>query len=437
MRTRLHPSTGPLRGAVRVPGDKSICHRALLLGAIAQGDTHVRGFSQGADNLATIDALRRMGVQLEVDGAAVTIHGTQLRAPGTPLDCRNSGTTMRLLAGLLSGLGVAAVLTGDHSLSKRPMERVAGPLRAQGLDVQTSHGTAPVHIRAGGTFRGDQVDLKMASAQVKSAMLLAALGRGVSLRVTEPHPSRDHTEHMLRAMGVGIVSSAHYTNPDGHDGRAQVLLPAHGVPLAPLDIQLPGDISSAAFLMAAAAIVPGSIVDLPQVGVGATRTGVLEALSTARVPVQISQRVTVHGEAIADIQVRAGAAQGMDVPPSMVPRLVDEIPVLAVVAACLPGISSFCGVGELRVKESDRLERTAALLRACGRHIEIRGDNLFVHGQAAPLRHFSFDAEDDHRMAAAAAVASLAADGPCAIDGIDVLGVSYPNLLQDLESLKQ
>lgn len=433
--SELVPATRPLRGSIHVPGDKSICHRAVMFGGLAAGTTTIRGFSGGADNLSTIAVLRALG-RTVAESDIVHVEGGPLVASSAPLDCGNSGTTMRLMAGLLAGQGVPSVLVGDASLTARPMERVAKPLRARGLDVETTGGTPPVRIGGGGVFEPGEVHLAVASAQVKSCLLLAALGRGQSLTVFEPHASRDHTENLLRAMGVQVESSPHYRAPN-QPGPAWVRLPAHREPLAPLDIDVPGDISSAAFLLVAGALVPDSKIELPSCGVAPTRAGVLEALASAGIEVNLGTAREACGEPCADLSLATTATGPMNVTAPMVPRLVDEIPVLAVLAARLPGVSRFAGVGELRVKECDRLAATVRLLTACGRHVEVAGDDLSVHGNPdAPFRAFGFDPEHDHRMAAAAAVAALVADGPCHVSNLDCLAVSYPGFLADLEALR-
>jgi 3-phosphoshikimate 1-carboxyvinyltransferase len=433
----LHPAAGPLHGAVRVPGDKSICHRAVMFGGLSPGVTRIRGFSGGADNLSTISVLRALGAEVHVAGDEVEIRGGALRPSQEPLDCGNSGTTMRLMAGLLAGLGIPAQLIGDASLSARPMERVARPLRERGLLVTTQDGKPPVTLQPGGDFLEGELGLEVASAQVKSCLLLAALGRGAALTVREPHASRDHTENMLRAMGVPLVSSPHYRSLDGNEGPAWVRLPQHSQALAPIEMDVPGDISSAAFLLCASALVPGSVVDLPNVGVAPTRAGVLEALATAGIQVDLLNPRETGGERCADLRVRPGATHGIRVTPAMVPRLVDEVPVLAVLASRLPGDSLFQSVGELRVKECDRLAATLRLLAAAGCRAEVHGDDLHVFGD--PSRSFTpfvFDPEHDHRMAAAAAVAALAADGPCHVNNVECLAVSYPDFLTDLLGLR-
>lgn len=441
----LEPAYGPLRGTIRVPGDKSVSHRAAMFGAIAHGETSVEGFGPGEDNRSTLAVLRDLGAALHLDEAtgALRIQGrgpAGLRAASAPLDCGNSGTTLRLMTGLLAGLRLDATLIGDASLSSRPMRRIADPLNALGaaVEVTGARGTPPVHVRGlAAAFRGGHAALTVASAQVKSALLLAALGAGVPMRVEEPSPSRDHTEVMLRAFGVPLRSSPHYEHPDA-PGTPWVDLPAWGQPLQGRRLEVPGDISSAAFLLVAAALLPGSEVCLTACGATPTRAGVLDVLRDVGVEVRLEHlRRLDGGEPAADLRVRATPLHGFHLPPEAVPRAVDEIPVLAVLAAFAHGTSRLCGLAELRVKECDRLERTRALLDAAGCQVAILGDDLLIHGRGGvPFTPFDFDATHDHRMAAAAAVASLVASGPCRVQNIDCLAISYPGLLRDLEALR-
>lgn len=441
---RLEPAGGPLRGSLRVPGDKSVSHRAIMLGALSEGVTEIENFAPGADNRSTVEVFRALGAEIEVDDAARTARvvgqgRAGLTRPDGPLDCGNSGTTMRLAAGLLAGLGIEATLIGDASLSGRPMARIVRPLTQLGaaIEARGEGGTPPVVIGAGGAFRGGYFDSNVASAQVKSSVLLAALAAGKGAQVQEPAPSRDHTEVMLRHWGVVIRSSEHYRYP-WRGGRPEVHMDAHPGPLVGRSLVVPGDISSAAFVLVAGAIVPESLVTLEGCGVSTTRLGVLDALKAAGVAVrQSGARWALGGERVADLVVEAKPLKGFTVAAEDVPRLIDEIPILAVLAGRAEGVSVFEGVGELRVKESDRLERTAALMRACGCEVETTDDRLVLTGRPdAPYTAFEFDAQHDHRMAAAAAVASCVADGPCSVAGMDALGVSYPGLLDDLAALR-
>lgn len=443
----LWPAARPLRGEVVVPGDKSVSHRAILLASLSEGAGEVENFSPGADNRSTVSVCRALGAEIEVDEGSrrARVRGRGLgglrSAPGA-LDCGNSGTTMRLMAGVLVGLGLGGELVGDASLMGRPMGRVAGPLRAQGglVEAVGAGERAPLVVRAGSRFRGGEVALAVASAQVKSALLLAAVLSGEALSLTEPTASRDHTEVMLRALGVEIASSEHYEDPQA-PGRAQVRLGAWRGPLPGARVEVPGDISSAAFLLVAGALVPGSDLWLRGCGAAPTRAGALRVLERAGVPItRAGARIAPGGEAVVDLHVRGelAGARALRVEAHEVPTLVDEVPILAVLAGMLPGVSVFEGLGELRVKESDRVERAAALLRACERHVEVEGDTLRVEG--APGRPYAplagYEARGDHRMAACALVAALAASGPGAVDSLESLGVSYPGLDAVLRGLQ-
>jgi 3-phosphoshikimate 1-carboxyvinyltransferase len=441
----LHPAPGPLRGTLRVPGDKSVAHRAAMFGALAEGETIIHNFGPGADNRSTLHVLRALGAELQHDPHAATVRvlgkgRAGLRAPAAPLDCGNSGTTLRLLTGVLVGLRLDASLSGDASLNSRPMRRIAAPLTLLGGAVEAAGpgGAPPVIVRGDAcAFTGGHQTLPIASAQVKSALLLAALCAGVPMRVEEPSPSRDHTEVMLRAFGVPLSSSPHYHDP-ATPGPAWVELPAWSQPLQGRSLEVPGDISSAAFLLVAAALLPGSQVRLTACGATPTRAGVLDVLRRVGVDLHLENHRSLEGgEPAADLLVRGGPLAGFHLPPEEVPRAVDEIPVLAVLAAFAHGTSRLCGLAELRVKECDRLERTRVLLHACGVNAAVQGDDLIIEGRAgAPFEPFDFDATHDHRMAAAAAVAALVARAPCVVRSISSLAVSYPDLLRDLEALQ-
>jgi 3-phosphoshikimate 1-carboxyvinyltransferase len=439
---KLRPSPGPLSGEVRVPGDKSVSHRAVMCGALCEGRTEIDGFGPGADNLSTVEVFRALSVAISVDGDTVVVDGRgpgALRPASGALDCGNSGTTMRLATGLLAGLALPSRLIGDESLSRRPMGRVTAPLSELGASCRTAGpgGTPPVLIEGGG-FEGGAVELEVASAQVKSALLLAALTAHKAVQVREPSPSRDHTEVMLRYLGVPVVSSRHYEDPSAPDSPT-VTIAAFGGALRARPLTIPGDISSAAFLMVAAALVPASRVRLTTCGWSPTRTGIAGLLAAAGVQVRVTDpRELPGGEPACDLEILAPAAPtAFVVDPRDVPRLIDEIPVLAVLAGFAEGTSEFHGVAELRVKESDRLRKTVELLRKCGCIVDEGPDSFSVTGRPGEkLRAFEFDAELDHRMAAAAVVASLVADGPCSVIGLESLAVSYPNLLEHLRHLE-
>jgi 3-phosphoshikimate 1-carboxyvinyltransferase len=407
-----------LTGEIRLPGDKSISHRALLLNAVAEGEAKVSGLSGGADVVSTAGCLRALGV--EVGERRVIGRGWDgLREPAGALDCGNSGTTMRLLAGLLAGRPFPVTLVGDGSLSRRPMERVVAPLRLMGARA----GTAPLRV-GGGRLHGIEYESPVASAQVKSAILLAGLSAEGTTRVVEPAPTRDHTERMLAAMGAPVVQVG---------GAVSVTGPVAG--LRPLDVAVPGDLSAAAFWLVAAGLHAHAHVHLPAVGVNPTRTALLDLLGSAGVEL-VRLRPRLAGvEPVADLEVgslregRAFAVAG-----ARVAELIDELPVLAVAAAVLPGTSRISGAGELRVKESDRVTAMAAGLAAMGADVteltdgwEIRGPR---HLEGARVASFG-----DHRVAMALAVAGLLADGETEIEDAECVAISYPGFWDQLESL--
>lgn len=428
---RVRRATRPLSGTVEVPADKSLSHRAVLFGALAEGITHASGVLDSADVRSTIEAVSALGAVVTVAegrrGLDVTVAGWGSRgpvAPDGPIDCGNSGTTVRLLAGILAGWPLAVELRGDTSLSVRPMGRIADPLVAMGAQVTTTEGHLPVTV-AGGGLRSIDHASPVASAQVKSAVLLAGLRAQGRTSVTEPTLSRDHTERLLPAFGVDVL-----VEPDAC--RASVKGPAV---LSATDVTVPADPSSAAFPMIAALLVRRSEVHLPGVCVNPTRTGFLRVLERMGADVRETGRRTVGGEPVADLVARHGATlRPVTVHASEVPTLVDEVPILAVAACMAEGVSRFEGIGELRVKESDRLEATAHALSALGAEIRAGEDWLEVHGPAR-LRGAELYSLGDHRLAMAWAVAGLAADGVTTIEGFDAVCVSYPGFLDDLAAL--
>jgi 3-phosphoshikimate 1-carboxyvinyltransferase len=414
----------PLRGHVRVPGDKSISHRALILGALADGRSRVRGLSDGDDVARTADAVRALGAEYGED--EVTGHG-HLVQPEGPLDCGNSGTTMRLLAGAVAPFAVQVVLGGDASLSKRPMDRVAVPLRAMGVDV-TGEGERclPPLVVNGGTVHGIDYTPPMASAQVKSCVLLAGLGADSVTTVREPVPTRRHTEELLELCGARLQAS--------DEGGAHVIRLEPSV-LHPFELDVPGDPSQAAFWVVAACAVPGSDVVIEGVYVGPARRGYLDALSRMGANVvEVPVRGTPSMEHVADLHVRAGALHGTEIDAAEITGL-DEVPALAVAAALAEGTTVFRGVGELRVKESDRFAGVLSLVRAFGGTAEADDDDLVVAG-VPELRPATFDSADDHRMAMAAAVAGLAAgSGETTVTGWKATATSYPAFGAHLRTL--
>ena len=421
-----------LRGTVKVPGDKSISHRALLFGAIAEGTTRIEGLLPAEDPLSTAACLRAMGVGVSAirAGEEVLVQGVGLdglREPADLLDCGNSGTTMRLLLGLLAGrLGRHFVLTGDASLRGRPMGRVGTPLAQMGAMIhgRSNGNLAPLAIQGQG-LRGTTIRTPVASAQVKSAILLAALSAGGPTTVIEPAQSRDHSERMLGAFGAQLEV--------GGPGNTVVTL-TPGQSLRGQSVIVPGDISSAAFWLVAGAITPGSELTVENVGLNPSRTGILDVLEQMGARITVLNGREVAGEPVGDLQVSHGPLRAFEIGGELIPRLVDEIPVLAVAACCAEGTSRISDAGELRVKETDRLAVMARQLKAMGARIEEFEDGLAISGSTA-LRGASVDSETDHRVAMSLAVASLVAEGETVLARAEAAAVSYPGFWADLARL--
>ena len=415
-----------LRGSVAVPGDKSITHRALLLGAIARGVSTVRNWLPAADCQATFDALRALGVRVEQSSPSdLLVHGAGLRGlqpPAAPIDCQGSGTTMRLLAGILAGQPFASTLDGHTGLRRRPMERVAVPLREMGADVATHDGCPPLTI-AGGNLRGIDYHLPVASAQVKSAVLLAGLYAEGQTTVRQPGPSRDHTERMLRAQGVSVESR----------GDKITLAPDTQV-LAPISLSIPADFSSAAFPLVAALLVPEAEVTLEAVGVNATRTGLLDVLGEMGAEFIWRNRTEGGGEPVADLVVHSSGLRGIEVSGETVVRMIDEFPILAVAATQARGETLVRDARELRVKEADRIASVVAELRALGASIEERDDGFMVEGPTR-LRGAQVRSHGDHRLAMALVVAGLVAEGETVVERGDVIADSFPDFVSHLQEL--
>lgn len=411
---------GRLVGTLRVPGDKSISHRAVMLGALAHGVTSVSGLLEGEDVLCTLAAFRAMGVEIErVSPGRLRVHGvgrTGLKAPREPLDMGNSGTAMRLMAGILSGQQFDSELIGDVSLSRRPMARVANPLTSMGAVIGTGPGgRPPLTIKGGQTLRGIAYRMPMASAQVKSAVLLAGLAAQGQTSVTEPAPTRDHTERMLTAMSYVVETQ----------GRTVLL--TGGGQLQAVDIDVPADISSAAFFMVGAAIVPGSDVLLAHVGVNPTRTGVLTILKLMGADIALLNPRTIGGEPVADIRVRGGKLRGISIPKDQVPLAIDEFPALFIAAACADGETVLTGAEELRVKESDRIAAMARGLNALGIAATETPDGIVISG--GTLRGGEIDSHGDHRIAMAFAVAGLRAQAAITIGDCKNVDTSFPGFV--------
>ncbi len=415
---------GRLSGSLRVPGDKSISHRSIMLGAIADGVTRVSGFLEGADALSTMNAFRALGVAIEgpADGRVV-VHGVGLhglRQAAGPLDCGNAGTAMRLMMGLLAGQRFESTLIGDESLSKRPMRRVADPLALMGARIETRDGRPPVRILPCERLTGIRYEMPMASAQVKSALLLAGLYAEGETTVIEPAPTRDHTERMLGGFGVRVV----------RDGAAASLV--GGQPLRATAIDVPADISSAAFFLVGAAISPGSDLRLEHVGMNPTRTGVIDILRLMGADIAVENPREVGGEPVADLRVRGGALRGIEVPRELVPLAIDEFPALFVAAACAEGRTVVTGAEELRVKESDRIAVMADGLRALGVSAEPTPDGIVIEGRGGEARVFGggeIATHHDHRIAMSFAIAALRAGGTISIRDTDVVDTSFPGFV--------
>jgi len=419
----VEPASRPLRGVVRVPGDKSISHRAAILAALATGESVVRGFSHAGDCASTLGALRALGAGIEEGDGGLRIAGGGLREPGADLDCGRSGTTMRLLAGALASSGFRSTLTGDPQLLRRPMERVAEPLRRMGARIETSEGRPPLVVD-GASLAGIRYVLPVASAQVKAAVLLAGLDAGGETAVVEPVPTRDHTERLLAWLGAPLQRRE---APEGEE----IAIRRFSVPAFRLDV--PGDPSSAAPLLAAAAMVPGSDLTVEGVGLNPTRTGFLRALASMGADVEIVQ-TEEHPEPVGSLRIRHAPLRGIAIGASEVPGVVDELPLLGVVATAAEGTTEVRGAEELRVKETDRVAGLVTGLRALGAGAQELPDG-FVIGGGTRLPGGSCDALGDHRLSMAFAVAGLAAESAVRVTGPDRVDDSFPGFWTTLGSL--
>ena len=421
---RVEPA-GPIRGTLRLPGDKSVSHRSLILNALAGGPARVEGLLRSGDVHATAGALRACGVSIRDEGAAVLVTPPRggLAEPSDIVDCGNSGTSMRLLTGMFAARAGHAVLTGDASLRQRPMGRVVRPLKEMGAQIDGRAGgdRAPLSIR-GAELKRAQHDLSVSSAQVKSALLLAGLRSGVSVR--EPRQSRDHTERMLRSMGASLRQDS--------EGWL-VLSPA--AQLEPLDVVVPRDLSSAAFWLVAGSIIPGSDILLPGVGINPSRAGVLDALVAMGADIQVLERREQGAEPVADLRVRHAQLVGAEIRGELALRCLDELPVLAVAAAFAVGETVIADAAELRVKESDRISRVVEGLRELGVSVEEQPDGMNIEG-GRPEGPAQVDAEGDHRLAMAFAVAGAAASGGVSLTNADSVESSYPTFFEDLRRIR-
>ena len=425
------PGSKNFQGKFTVPGDKSVSHRSIMFGAIAEGTTHVTGFLEGEDALATLQAFRDMGVSIEgPKNGEVTIHGVGmqgLKAPAGALYMGNSGTSMRLLSGMLSAQAFDSVMTGDASLSKRPMERIAKPLREMGAQIQTTgeRGTPPVSITGSQQLKGIQYDLPMASAQVKSGILLAGLWAEGETAVTEPEPTRDHTERMLRAFGYEVKTEGNRISLQG------------GGKLVGTNIQVPSDISSAAFFMVGAAITENADVTLEAVGINPTRTGVIEILKQMGADITVSNERIAGGEPIADIRIQGSRTlKGIHIPEDQVPLAIDEFPALFIAAACAEGQTVLTGAAELRVKESDRIQVMADGLKTMGIDCTTTEDGIIIEGKGkagdwSPVfTGGEIESHHDHRIAMSFSIAGLRNSEVIKIVGTETVATSFPTFTQ-------
>lgn len=410
---------GSVTGTIRVPGDKSISHRSIILSSIAEGVSHISGFLQGEDSLNTLRAFQAMGVSIDRNGDRVSVEGVGLhglKQPVNALDMGNSGTAMRLLLGLLAGQAFNATLTGDESLSSRPMNRVIEPLRTMNAYIDSQPGgTAPLAVHASAQLKPIDYRMPMASAQVKSCLLLASLYVQGTSTITEPAPTRDHTERMLRGFGCEV-----YTNGANISFKGGQILTA-------CDIEVPADISSAAFFLVAASIAPQSEVILQHVGINPTRTGVIEILKLMGADITLLNERVIGGEPVADICVRSAALKGIKIPESLVPLAIDEFPVLFIAAACAEGETELSGAEELRVKESDRIQVMADGLTTLGIRAEATADGIIIQGGS--IDGGEVESHGDHRIAMAFSVAALRANETISIRDCANVNTSFPGFV--------
>jgi len=417
-----------IEGTVRVPGDKSISHRAVMFGSLAKGTTTIEGFLPGADCLSTISCFRRMGIEIEQQGDKVTVHGKGwygLQEPSEHLEVGNSGTTIRLMAGIMSTQPFHVVMEGDESIAKRPMRRVIGPLRQMGakIDGRKDGEFTPLAIR-GGELQGIAYHSPVASAQVKSAILLAGLqAKGVT-SVTEPHLSRDHTERMLQAFGVQVVRDGLTVSVEG------------GQELLGRAISVPGDISSAAFLIAAVMMVPGSKLLIENVGINPSRTGIIDVVKAMGGSLELVNERVVNEEPVADLLVTYSKLHGIEIAGDIIPRLIDEIPVIAAMATQATGRTIIRDAEELKVKETDRIATVVSQLSKFGAKVTPTDDGMVIEGETA-LTAATIDSHGDHRIGMAMAIAGLAATGETVIENDEAIAVSFPGFAELLEGISK
>ena len=417
-----------LKGEVSIPGDKSISHRAVMFGSLAEGTTEVTNFLQGADCLSTISCFRKLGIEIENTSQRILIHGKGLHGltePSDTLDTGNSGTTTRLISGILAGQRFTTILNGDASIQTRPMKRIMTPLSMMGADITSLEGNdcAPLRI-CGGQLHGVSYTSPVASAQVKSCILLAGLYADAPTSVTEPVLSRNHTELMLAGFGAHITSS----------GTTATIEPEPD--LNGMKIEVPGDISSAAYFLAAGLMIPNSEIMIKNVGINPTRDGILRVAKEMGGDITILNEKTSGGEPTCDLLVRSSSLKGVTIGGEIIPTLIDEIPMIAVMACFAEGITTIKDAQELKVKESNRIDTVVTNLKAMGAHIEATDDGMIIEG-GYPLHGAVIDSHLDHRIAMSFAVGALGADGETTIEGADCVKISYPEFYQTLEKLIQ
>ncbi|ASK63342.1 3-phosphoshikimate 1-carboxyvinyltransferase [Virgibacillus phasianinus] len=423
----LTPNNHIISGVIEVPGDKSISHRAIIMGSIANGTTEVSNFLNGEDCMRTIDVFESMGVKFEKNGTNITIHGKgikSLKKPAEELYFGNSGTTARLLLGVLAGLPFQTTVAGDESLSKRPMNRVILPLREMGARINGKDGSEVLPLRIEhGQLTGIQYKLPVKSAQVKSAILLAGLYAANSTEVIEPTPTRDHTEHMLKAFGADIERNGLSTKISGDNS------------LYATNVTVPGDISSAAFLLTGAAIVPNSRLTIRRVGLNETRTGIIDVLIEMGSAIEITNSSIVNGELIGDVTITYTKLRGINIEGEIIPRLIDEIPIIALLATQAEGTTIIKDAEELRYKETDRIHAVTDVLTKLGAAIEGTADGMIIHGKT-PLSGGEVSGYHDHRIAMMASIASLITTGEVVLDDDSSINISYPGFFQHLDQVQ-
>ena len=419
-------NSGPLSGSIKVPGDKSISHRSIMLGSIAEGVTRVSGFLEGDDSLATLNAFKEMGVAIQREGSNVTIQGVGmngLKEPRKPLNLGNSGTSIRLMSGLLSAQTFDSVLCGDESLSSRPMGRVINPLREMGAEISGKDSKPPLLIKGGKQLSAIEYTLPVASAQIKSCLLLAGLYSEGTTSIIENGISRDHTERMLKGFGYDVISSPNKSSLLG------------GGTLKGCEIEVPSDISSAAFFMVAGCISENSSIHLNSVNINPTRTGVIDILKLMGGNIELSNERLQAGELIADIKVTSSRLKGIEIPENLVPLAIDEFPVLFIAASCAEGETILTGAKELRVKESDRIQVMADGLTSLGINNEVLEDGIRISGGEFKKQTNSIKSHHDHRISMAFAIASVRSKFDIEIEGVDNVKTSFPNFIELTNSI--